>query len=382
MSTKNKIIKCKAAIAWEANKPLSIEEIEVSPPQKGEVRIKICYSAICHSDIYALESNKTNYPIILGHEAAGIVESVGEGVRDVVAGDYVIPSPLPQCRKCKICLNPNGNICEEFTFGNIRSEIMDDGKTRFNCKGKQIFHFVGLSTFSEYAVVREAAVCKINPKAPLDKVCLIGCGVTTGYGAPFNSCNVTKGSTVGVWGMGAIGLSIVLGCKAKGAEKIVGIDCNEERLKNAEKFGITDSLNPKNLTGDTKTFVDYIRKKYEGGFDFTFEATGNTKAMKEAIDCSKISVGQTCIIGVSDGDLCINAAELVCFGRTIRGCVVGGYKTRDAMPMLVEKYLKGELPLEKFIDWRFPLIQINEGIEHLKNSRGIRSVITVAGDNK
>uniref|UniRef100_A0A915MSI8 Alcohol dehydrogenase n=1 Tax=Meloidogyne javanica TaxID=6303 RepID=A0A915MSI8_MELJA len=356
MSTKNKIIKCKAAIAWEANKPLSIEEIEVSPPQKGEVRIKICYSAICHTDIYALEGDKINYPVILGHEGAGIVESVGEGVRDVVAGDYVIPSPLPQCRKCKICLNPNGNICEEFTFGNIRSEIMDDGKTRFNCKGKQIFHFVGLSTFSEYAVVREAAVCKATP---LDKVCLIGCGVTTGYGAPFNSCNVTKGSTVGVWGMGAIGLSIVLGCKAKGAEKIVGIDCNEERLKNAEKFGITDSLNPKNLTGDTKTFVDYIRKKYEGGFDFTFEATGNTKAMKEAIDCSKISIGQTCLIGVTDGDVCINATELVCFGRTIRGCVVGGYKTRDAMPMLVEKYLKGELPLEN-----------------------IRSVITLAGDNK
>ncbi|KAL7070667.1 hypothetical protein ACQ4LE_010133 [Meloidogyne hapla] len=379
MSTKNKIIKCKAAIAWEANKPLSIEEIEVSPPQKGEVRIKICYSAICHTDIYALEGNNIQFPVILGHEGSGIVESVGEDVKDVIAGDYVIPTPLPQCRKCKICLNPTGNVCEELTFGNIRSALMDDGKSRFNCKGKQIFHFIGLSTFSEYIVVRETAVCKINPKAPLDKVCLIGCGVTTGYGAPFNSCIVTKGSTVGIWGMGAIGLSMVLGCKAKGAEKIVGIDLNEERLKNAEKFGITDSINPNKLIDETKGIVDYVRKNYDGGFDFTFEATGNTKAMSEAMECSKVSTGQTCIIGVTSEKVCFSVIDLL-YGRTIRGCVVGGYKPRDAMPMLVEKYLKGELPLEKFIDWRFPLIQINEGIEHLKNSRGVRSVISLACD--
>ncbi|KAF7635234.1 hypothetical protein Mgra_00005349 [Meloidogyne graminicola] len=377
MSTKGKIIKCRAAIAWEPKKPLSIEEIEVSPPKEGEVRIKIYYSAICHTDIFALEGNNVNFPLILGHEGAGIVESIGSNVEGIIEGDYVIPAPLPQCRKCKICLNPNGNICEEFTFGNFRSEVMDDKTTRFTCKGKQIYHFIGLSTFSEYIVVRESA---INKKAPLDKVCLIGCGVTTGYGAPINCCVVTKGSIVGVWGMGAIGLSVVLGCKEQGADKIVGIDFNEERLKNAEKFGITEAINPNKLPKEENGIVEYIRKKYNGGFDFTFEATGNIQAMSDAMECSKICTGQTCIIGVTNEKVKFNSIDLI-FGRTIRGCVVGGYKTRDAMPMLVEKYLKGELPLEKFIDFRLTLDEINKGIENLKNSKGVRSIITIAGDN-
>ena len=374
-----KKLSCRAAVAWAPNQPLSIETVEVAPPQPGEVRIRIHYTAICHTELFGLEGHDptVQFPFIPGHEGAGIVESVGPGVTSVVAGDHVIPSPVAQCRKCANCLNPATNICDHFVFGTIFSQVMDDEKSRFTCKGKPVFHYIGLSTFSEYTVVREIAVCKISPKAPLDLVCLIGCGVTTGYGAPFNSCVVNAGSTAAVWGLGAIGLAAMLGCKARGAKHLVAVDINPERLKLASKFGATDFVNPNELP-EGKTMVQFMREKYSGGVDFAFEATGNPTAMSQAVECIKRGVGQACILGVSDKSFQVSGEIL--FGRTIRGCCVGGCKPRDKMPQLVEQFMAGELMLEEFVSWRYPLEEINKGIQHLVNSEGIRTVIKMTAD--
>uniref|UniRef100_H3BYT1 Enoyl reductase (ER) domain-containing protein n=1 Tax=Tetraodon nigroviridis TaxID=99883 RepID=H3BYT1_TETNG len=278
MATVGKIIKCKAAVAWEPNKPLVIEEIEVAPPQANEIRIKIVATAVCHTDLYHLLENmhKDGFPTVLGHEAAGVVESVGPGVTEYQAGDKVIPLFIRQCRECRFCKSPKTNQCEKAWTGLANNDMMAPRESRFTCKGKKLLQFSGTSTFAEYTVVNELAVAKIDPAAPLDKVCLLGCGVCTGYGAAVNTAKVEPGSTCAVFGLGAVGLAAVMGCKAAGAKRIIAVDINPGKFEKAKVFGATDFVNPK----DHKEPISQVLSEMTGGgVDFSLECTGNVDVM-------------------------------------------------------------------------------------------------------
>ncbi|KAI1720765.1 alcohol dehydrogenase groES-like domain-containing protein [Ditylenchus destructor] len=330
-ATAGQTIKCRAAVAWEPNKPLAIEEVEVEPPKRGEVRIKILFTAICHTDAYTLSGKDPEgiFPCILGHEAAGIVESVGEGVDHVAPGDHVIPLYVPQCRECDYCKNPKTNLCQAIRVTQGQG-VMPDGTSRFKCKGKQIAHFMGCSSFSEYTVVAGISVCRVDPKAPLDKVCLLGCGISTGYGAVLNTCKVEPGSTVAVWGLGAVGLSVIMGAKEAGAKRIVAIDLLPSKFETAKFFGATDCLNPKDAPAD-KSFQSYLVEKFDGGFDYTFECVGNVNLMRQALESAHKGWGVSCIIGVagSGEEISTRPFQLVT-GRTWKGTALGGWKTRDS----------------------------------------------------
>ncbi|CAF94269.1 unnamed protein product [Tetraodon nigroviridis] len=275
MGTAGKIIKCKAAVAWEPNKPLVIEEIEVAPPQANEIRIKIVATAVCGTDLYYLLKNmhKDSFPMVLGHEAAGVVESVGPGVTEYQPGDKVIPLFIRQCRECRFCKNPKTNQCEK-AWG-VKDMTFQE-KSRFTCKGKKLLQFTGTSTFAEYTVVSELAVAKIDPAAPLDKVCLLGCGVCTGYGAAVNTAKVEPGSTCAVFGLGAVGLAAVMGCKAAGAKRIIAVDINPDKFEKAKVFGATEFVNPK----DHKEPISQVLSEMTGGgVDFSLECVGNVAVM-------------------------------------------------------------------------------------------------------
>ncbi|KAL4843763.1 hypothetical protein H8958_021659, partial [Nasalis larvatus] len=261
------VIKCKAAVAWEAGKPLSIEEIEVAPPKAHEVRIKIIATAVCHTDAYTLSGADPEgcFPVILGHEGAGIVESVGEGVTKLKAGDTVIPLYIPQCGECKFCLNPKTNLCQK------GKGLMPDGTSRFTCRGKTILHYMGTSTFSEYTVVADISVAKIDPLAPLDKVCLLGCGISTGYGAAVNTAKVEPGSVCAVFGLGGVGLAVIMGCKVAGASRIIGVDINKDKFARAKEFGATECINPQDFS---KPIQEVLIEMTDGGVDYSFECIG------------------------------------------------------------------------------------------------------------
>ncbi|RMC13770.1 hypothetical protein DUI87_08852 [Hirundo rustica rustica] len=272
----NMVIKCKAAVLWEANKPLSIEEVEVAPPKEHEVRIKIMATGICRSDDHVITGALVMpFPIILGHEAAGVVESVGKGVTSVKPGDKVIPLFVPQCGECQSCVNTKGNLCSKTDLG-LHPGLMPDGTTRFTCKGKAIYHFLGTSTFTEYTVVHESAVAKIDSAAPLEKVCLIGCGFSTGYGAALKTAKVEPGSTCAVFGLGGVGLSVVMGCKAAGASRIIGVDINSDKFAKAKELGATDCINPKDFN---KPIHEVLMEMTGGGVDYSFEVIGRTDTM-------------------------------------------------------------------------------------------------------
>lgn len=379
--TAGKVIKCRAAIAWEPNKPLSIEEIEVDPPQKGEVRIKVLYGALCHTDTFALTGRDPDcsFPVILGHEAAGVVESIGEGVTSVAPGDHVVPCFVPQCNECDYCKNPDTNLCTRIHYfiGSKKSQLQADGTSRFRCKGQEILHFMGCSTFSEYTVCDDVSVAKVNPSAPLDKVCLLGCGINTGYGAPLNTCKVKPGSVCAVWGLGAVGLAAIMGCKYAGAKTIVGIDLLPEKFEFAKVFGATEFVCPKTDVPEGKTLQEFLKEKYNGGFDFTFEATGNIHAMRQAFESTQKAWGQSCILGVSDKEVCTHPAELI-LGRTWKGSTYGGWKSRDAIPMLTERYLRGEMKLDEFVSGRCDLADINQVFDNMSRGQGMRYVMTMA----
>lgn len=316
--SEGKVITCKAAVAWAAKEPLSIEDIQVEPPQKGEVRVKIVATGVvslhlinflflssyaillclqCHTDAYTLSGIDPEglFPCILGHEGAGIVESVGEGVKNFKAGDHVIPLYTPQCKECKFCLNKKTNLCQKIRLTQGKG-VMPNGTSRFSAKGKQLFHFMGCSTFSEYTVVAEISLAKINDKAPLDKVCLLGCGIPTGYGAAVNTAGVEPGSTCAIWGLGAVGLAVIMGCKAAGATRIIGIDINPDKFKVAKEFGATEFVNPKDVTG---SFADHLVQLTDGGLDYTFECIGNVATMRQALESSHKGWGVSVIIGVA-----------------------------------------------------------------------------------
>ncbi|XP_005090271.1 alcohol dehydrogenase class-3 [Aplysia californica] len=379
MSTAGKPISCKAAVAWEAKKPLSIETIEVAPPRAGEVRIKILATGVCHTDAYTLDGHDPEgiFPVVLGHEGGGIVESVGEGVKSVAPGDHVIPLYTPQCYECKFCKNPKTNLCQKIRVTQGQG-LMPDGTRRFTCKGKELYHFMGCSTFAEYTVCAEISVAKVDENAPLDKVCLLGCGISTGYGAALNNAKVEPGSVCGVWGLGAVGLAVLMGCKKAGASKIFGIDINPDKFETARKFGATDFINPAEFPN--KTIQELVMERTDGGFDYTFECIGNVKTMRAALECCHKGWGEAVIIGVAAAgqEISTRPFQLVT-GRVWRGSAFGGWKSRDSVPKLVKEYMNKELMVDEFVTFTLPMDQINEGFHYMHTGKSIRSVI-VFGD--
>jgi S-(hydroxymethyl)glutathione dehydrogenase/alcohol dehydrogenase len=374
MSTAGNVIKCRAAVAWEAGKDLSIEEIEVAPPKAGEVRVKIVASGVCHTDAYTLSGKDSEgiFPVIFGHEGGGIVESVGEGVTSVQPGDHVIPLYIPECRECKFCTSGKTNLCSKIRVTQGKG-FMPDGTSRFTCKGQSIYHYMGTSTFSEYTVMPEIAVAKISKEAALDKVCLLGCGITTGYGAALNTAKVEPGSTVAVFGLGGVGVSVLQGAKAAGATRIIGVDINESKYDFAYKMGATECINPKNYD---KPIQDVIVELTDGGVDYSFEAIGNPMTMRAALECCHKGWGVSTIIGVAEAGKTIETRPFqLVTGRVWKGTAFGGVKGRTELPVIVDRYLKGELKVDEYVTFTYPLDQINEAFHVMHEGKSIRSVI-------
>lgn len=373
-STAGKVISCRAAVAWEPKKPLSIETIEVAPPKAGEVRLKVVASGVCHTDAYTLDGHDAEgvFPVILGHEGAGIVESVGEGVTKFKEGDHVIPLYIPQCFECKFCKSPKTNLCPKIRATQGKG-LLPDGTSRFTCKGKEVFHFMGTSTFSEYTVVAEISLCKIDDSAPLDKVCLLGCGIPTGYGAALNTAKVEPGSSCAIWGLGAVGLAAAMGCKAAGATRIIGVDINPDKFKTGEKFGCTEFVNPKDYD---KPIQQVLIEKTDGGLDYTFECVGNVLTMRAALESCCRGWGTSVIIGVAESgkEISTRPFQLVT-GRTWKGTAFGGWKSVESVPMLVERYLKKELMVDEFVTHSMAIDKINEAFTLMHEGKSIRSVV-------
>jgi len=375
MSTVGQVIKCKAAVAWEAKKPLVIEDIEVAPPKAGEVRIKVLATGVCHTDSYTLGGNDPEglFPSVLGHEGGGVVESIGEGVTSVAIGDHVIPLYIPECGECKFCKSPKTNLC-----GKIRltqgAGVMPDGTSRFTCKGKTLFHFMGCSTFSQYTVVAEISVTKVVDHAPLDKVCLLGCGISTGYGAAINTAKVEAGSTCAIWGLGAVGLAVALGCKAQGATRIIGVDINDDKFEPAKKFGVTEFVNPMKLDG--KKIQEHLVAITDGGCDYTFECIGNIHTMRAALESCHKGWGESIIIGVAGAgqEISTRPFQLVT-GRVWKGSAFGGWKGRTDVPRLVDDYLHKKLLVDEFVTSKRPLVEVNEAFDDMHAGRVLRTVL-------
>ena len=368
------MIKTRAAVAWEAGKPLSIEEVDLMPPQKGEVLVRIIATGVCHTDAYTLSGADPEvvFPAILGHEGAGIVEAVGEGVTTVAVGDYVIPLYTPECGECKFCKSGKTNLCQAIRSTQGKG-LMPDGTTRFFKDGKPIYHYMGTSTFAEHTVVPEIALAKINKEAPLEKVCLLGCGVTTGMGAVKNTAKVQPGDTVAVFGLGGIGLSVIIGAVMAKASRIIAIDINEDKFDIAKKLGATDVVNPGKFD---KPIQDVIVEMTDGGVDFSFECIGNVKVMRSALECCHKGWGESVIIGVAAAgqEISTRPFQLVT-GRIWKGSAFGGVKGRSQLPGIVEQYLRGEFELDTFITHTMGLDDINHAFDLMHEGKSIRTVI-------
>ncbi|XP_010890702.1 alcohol dehydrogenase 1 [Esox lucius] len=376
MATAGKVIKCQAAVAWEPNKPLVMEEIEVAPPQTHEIRIKVVATGVCHTDLYHLfeGKHKDGFPCVMGHEGAGIVESVGSGVTNFKPGDKVIPLFISQCGQCRFCKNPKTNLCEK-GWASDRYDVMSESDTRFTCKGKKILQFMGTSTFSEYTVVNEIAVAKIHPSAPLNKVCLLGCGVATGYGAAINTAKVEPGSTCAVFGLGAVGLAAVMGCKNAGAKRIIAVDINPAKYEKAKVFGATEFVNPKD---HNKPISQVLSEMTSGGVDFSLECVGNVAVMRSALESCVKGWGVSVLVGWTDmDDFAARPIQLIA-GRTWKGSLFGGFKSKDAVPKLVNEYLEKKVKLDEFVTHNMPLAQVNSAIDLMKTGDCIRSVLSVS----
>ncbi|MFM5399710.1 S-(hydroxymethyl)glutathione dehydrogenase/class III alcohol dehydrogenase [Aeromonas veronii] len=367
-------IKCKAAIAWCPGQPLSIEEIEVMPPQAGEVRVRIVATGVCHTDAFTLsgEDPEGVFPCILGHEGGGIVESVGEGVTSVKVGDHVIPLYTPECGECKFCKSGKTNLCQKIRATQGKG-LMPDGTTRFSKDGQPIYHYMGTSTFSEYTVLPEISIAKVDPAAPLEEVCLLGCGVTTGIGAVMNTAKVKEGESVAIFGLGGIGLSAVIGARLAKAGRIIAIDINESKFELARKLGATDCINPNDYD---KPIQEVIVELTDGGVDFSFECIGNVKVMRAALECCHKGWGESVIIGVAGAgqEISTRPFQLVT-GRVWRGSAFGGVRGRSELPSYVQRYMQGEFRLDDFITHTMGLEQINEAFDLMHQGKSIRTVI-------
>ena len=367
-------MKSRAAVAFEAGQPLQIEEIEVAGPKEGEVLVRIVATGVCHTDAFTLSGADPEgiFPSILGHEGGGIVEEVGPGVNSVKPGDHVIPLYTPECGQCSFCLSGKTNLCQA-----IRSTqgqgLMPDGTSRFSMGGKDIFHYMGTSTFSEYTVMPEISVAKVNPEAPLDKICLLGCGITTGIGAVLNTAKVEPGSTVGVFGLGGIGLSVVQGAVMAGAERIIAIDLNDDKFEMARLLGATDFVNPKNYD---QPIQDVIVELTDGGVDYSFECIGNTEVMRSALECCHKGWGESVIIGVagSGQEISTRPFQLVT-GRVWRGTAFGGVRGRTELPGYVNQYMNGEIKIDEMVTHTMGLEDINTAFDLMHSGESIRSVV-------
>ncbi|KAK9096361.1 hypothetical protein Sjap_021858 [Stephania japonica] len=374
-STVGQVIRCRAAVAWEAGKPLVIEQVEVAPPQAMEVRLKILYTALCHTDVYFWEAKGQTpvFPRIFGHEAGGIVESVGEGVTELSPGDHVLPVFTGECGECRHCNSEESNMCDLLRINTDRGVMIGDGKSRFTIKGKPIYHFVGTSTFSEYTVVHVGCVAKINPQAPLDKVCVLSCGVSTGLGAALNVAKPKPGSVVAVFGLGTVGLAAAEGARLSGASRIIGVDLNPSRFELAKKFGVTEFLNPKD---HDKPIQEAIAAITDGGVDRSIECTGNISAMISAFECVHDGWGVAVLVGVPNKDDAFKTHPMnVLNERTLKGTFFGNYKPRSDIPAVVEKYMKKELELEKFITHEVSFSEINKAFEYMLAGESLRCII-------
>ncbi|CUA82751.1 S-(hydroxymethyl)glutathione dehydrogenase/class III alcohol dehydrogenase [Gulbenkiania indica] len=368
------MIKTRAAVAWAPNQPLSIEEVDLMPPQRGEVLVRIVASGVCHTDAYTLSGKDSEgvFPCILGHEGAGIVEAVGDGVTSVAVGDHVIPLYTPECGECKFCRSGKTNLCQAIRATQGKG-LMPDGTTRFSKDGKPIYHYMGTSTFSEYTVLPEIALARIDQSAPLEEVCLLGCGVTTGMGAVMNTAKVKAGDTVAIFGLGGIGLSAIIGARMAGASRIIGIDINPSKFELARKLGATDLVDPRE---HDQPIQDVIVAMTDGGVDFSFECIGNVQVMRSALECCHKGWGESVIIGVAGAgeEISTRPFQLVT-GRVWRGSAFGGVRGRSELPGYVERYLKGEFQLDDFITHTMPLEEINTAFDLMHEGKSIRSVI-------
>jgi S-(hydroxymethyl)glutathione dehydrogenase/alcohol dehydrogenase len=367
-------MKVRAAVSRQAGKTLSLETVDLEGPREGEVLVEIKATGICHTDEYTLSGADAEglFPSILGHEGAGIVVDVGKNVTSLKKGDHVIPLYTPECRQCEYCLSRKTNLCVAIRATQGKG-VMPDGSSRFSCEGQPIYHYMGTSTFANFTVLPEIALAKIRPDAPFDKVCYIGCGVTTGIGAVINTAKAEVGCRAVVFGLGGIGLNVIQGLRMAGAEQIVGVDLNPGRKPMAEKFGMTDFVNPSEVQGD---LVPYLVDLTKGGADYTFECIGNTKVMRQALECAHRGWGKSIVIGVAGAgqEISTRPFQLVT-GRVWMGTAFGGARGRTDVPRIVDWYMDKKVNIDDLITHVLPFEQINEGFELMRRGESIRSVV-------
>ena len=367
-------MKSRAAVAWAAGKPLVIEEVEVAGPKEGEVLLKVAATGVCHTDAFTLSGQDPEglFPAIMGHEGGAVVMETGAGVTSVKHGDHVIPLYIPECGECKFCQSGRTNLCGAIRLTQGKG-VMPDGTSRFSLNGKTILHYMGTSTFSEYTVLPEIAVAKINPAAPLDKVCLLGCGITTGIGAVLNTAKVRAGSTAAVFGLGGIGLSVIQGLVMAKAERIIAVDTNHDKFEMAKNLGATDFVAPQE---GGRQVQEVLIEMTDGGVDYSFECIGNVNTMRAALECCHKGWGESTIIGVAGAgqEISTRPFQLVT-GRVWRGTAFGGVKGRSQLPDYVEKYLTGAIQLDPMITHKLPLERINDAFDLMHQGKSIRSVI-------
>ncbi|MEG5046264.1 S-(hydroxymethyl)glutathione dehydrogenase/class III alcohol dehydrogenase [Microcoleus sp. B4-C1] len=368
-------MKVKAAVARSAGKPLSIETVDLDGPRAGEVLVEIKATGVCHTDAYTLSGADPEglFPAILGHEGAGIVAEVGPGVTSVKVGDRVIPLYIPECRNCEYCLSRKTNLCQAIRLTQGQG-VMPDGTSRFSIDGQKLYHYMGTSTFANYTVLPEIAVAKIREDAPFDKVCLIGCGVTTGIGAVINTAKVEPGSNVVVFGLGGVGLNVIQAARMVGANMIVGVDLNPDKREMAEKFGMTHFVNPREVEGD---LVPYLVDLTKGGADYSFECIGNINVMRQALECCHKGWGVSVIVGVAGAgqEISTRPFQLVT-GRVWKGTAFGGAKGRTDVPKIVDWYMDGKIDIDSLVTQVMPIDKINEAFELMHKGQSIRTVLT------
>ena len=365
----------RAAVAWEAKKPLTIETIEIGGPKPGEVLVEVMATGVCHTDAYTLDGfdSEGKFPAILGHEGAGIVREIGAGVTSLKVGDHVIPLYTPECRQCKTCLSQRSNLCTAIRATQGQG-LMPDRTSRFSCNGGEVFHYMGCSTFANFTVLPEIALAKVREDAPFDKICYIGCGVTTGIGAVVYTAKVWPGANVVVFGLGGIGLNVIQGARMVGADKIIGVDINPAKVAMAKKFGMTDFINPTDVGSDK--VVSAIQDLTDGGADFTFDCTGNVNVMRQALESCHRGWGTSIVIGVAPAgaEIATRPFQLVT-GRNWRGSAFGGARGRTDVPKIVDWYMEGKINIDDLITHTMPLEEINTAFDLMHEGKSIRSVV-------